>query len=79
MVMMDQYLPNAVGHPQGYIGNAQDLADAPSISYGSDRFEANGERARFRAEPEILGSTLGVSTGFNSRSQYPGGTASRFY
>ncbi|CAH2072209.1 unnamed protein product [Thlaspi arvense] len=83
MRMMDQYHPNAVsvmpsGHPQGYIGNAQDPAavgDAPSRSYGSDRFEAYGERARFQ------GGTR--DHGFESRGQYPGGTnydtVSRFY
>ncbi|ESQ42162.1 hypothetical protein EUTSA_v10014324mg [Eutrema salsugineum] len=86
MGMMDQYHPNAVGganlmpsgHPQGYIGNAQDpaaVADAPSRSYGSDRYEAYGERTRFQ------GGTR--DHGFESRGQYPGGTVydtvSRFY
>ncbi|KAG2297409.1 hypothetical protein Bca4012_001096 [Brassica carinata] len=78
--MMDQYHTNAVGaanlrpsgHPQGYIGNAQDPADAPpSRSYGSDRFEAYGERARFQGGER--------DHGFESRGQYPGGTVSRFY
>lgn len=83
MGMMDQYHPNTVGpvnqmpsgHPQGYIGNAQDPADAPSRSYGSDRFEAYGERSRFQGGNR--------DHGFESRGQYPGGTvydtASRFY
>uniref|UniRef100_A0A1J3FTE8 Uncharacterized protein n=1 Tax=Noccaea caerulescens TaxID=107243 RepID=A0A1J3FTE8_NOCCA len=93
MGMMDnQYHPNAAGpvnvmpsggHPQGYIGNAQDpaaVADAPpSRSYGSDRFETyGGERGgRFQ------GGTR--DHGFESRGQYPPGgtgydnTASRFY
>ncbi|CAN8244277.1 unnamed protein product [Cochlearia groenlandica] len=80
--MIDQYHPNVVGlpsgHPQGYIGNAQDpvaVADAPSRSYGSDRFEAYGDRSRFQ------GGTR--DHGFESRGQYTGGTGydtgSRFY
>ncbi|KAJ4873546.1 Uncharacterized protein Rs2_44780 [Raphanus sativus] len=74
--MMDQYHPNAAnlrqpGHPQGYIGNAQDPADAPSRAYGSDRFEAYGERPRFQGGDR--------DHGFESRGQYPGGTVSRFY
>lgn len=80
--MMDQYHPNTPanlmpsGHPKpkGYIGNAQDpaaVADAPSRSYGSDRFEAYGERARFQSGAR--------DHGFDSRGQYPSGTVSRFY
>jgi hypothetical protein len=86
MGMMDQYHPNVVGqanlmpsgHPQGYIGSAQDpaaVADAPPRSYGSDRFEAYGERARFQGGNR--------DHGFEPRGPYPGGnvydTSSRFY
>ncbi|XP_010420993.1 PREDICTED: uncharacterized protein LOC104706493 [Camelina sativa] len=87
MGMTDQYHPSTVGpanlmpsgHPQGYnIGNAQDpvpSVDAPSRSYGTERFEAYGERARFQGGNR--------DHGFEPRGQYPGGTvydtASRFY